>query len=131
MSPRSDRLPRPTEAELAILTVLWRVGRATVREVHEDLAADSKVGLTTVLKLMQIMVDKGLIQRDTSVRPQVFWAAQRQQQTQKRMVRDLLDRAFQGSPGELVLQALSLRRTSSEELARIKDLLRDLEERDS
>ncbi|MBL6720544.1 MAG: BlaI/MecI/CopY family transcriptional regulator [Planctomycetes bacterium] len=131
MSPRSDRLPRPTEAELAILTVLWRLGRATVREVHEDLAGDSKVGLTTVLKLMQIMVDKGLIARDTSVRPQVFWASQRQQQTQKRMVRDLLDRAFQGSPGELVLQALSLRRSSPEELARIKALLRELEGSDS
>ncbi|MDA0947370.1 MAG: BlaI/MecI/CopY family transcriptional regulator [Planctomycetota bacterium] len=131
MSPRSDRLPRPTEAELAILTVLWRLGRATVREVHEDLAGDSKVGLTTVLKLMQIMVDKGLIERDTSVRPQVFWASQRQQQTQKRMVRDLLDRAFQGSPGELVLQALSLRRSSPEELARIKALLRELEGSDS
>ena len=131
MSPRSDRLPRPTEAELAILTVLWRLGRATVREVHEDLSGDSKVGLTTVLKLMQIMVDKGLIERDTSVRPQVFWASQRQQQTQKRMVRDLLDRAFQGSPGELVLQALSLRRSSPEELARIKALLRELEGSDS
>jgi len=127
----SPQLPRPTEAEFSILSVLWKRGRSTVREVHEDLARSSEVGLTTVLKLMQIMVDKGLLKRDTEVRPQIFWPAQPQQRTQKRLVRDLLDRAFQGSASELVLQALSVRRSSPEELQRIRELLDELEGRNA
>lgn len=126
---RPQNLPKPTEAEVSILEVLWRRGRSTVREVHEALAPEGEVGLTTVLKLMQIMVGKGLLQRDTEVRPQVFWPAQAQRQTQKRLVRDLLDKAFSGSPGELVLQALSVRRSTPEELAEIRRLLDDLEAR--
>ena len=121
--------PMPTEAEVAILEVLWDQGRSTVRQVHEVLGPRTGVGLTTVLKLMQIMVTKGLLERDTEVRPQVFWPAQAQRQTQKRLVRDLLDKAFSGSPGELVLQALSVRRSTPEELAEIRRLLDDLEAR--
>jgi len=122
---------KPTEAEFNILGVIWKRERATVREVYDDLKERHDIGYTTVLKLMQIMTEKGLLERDKSVRPQVFWAARPQGQTQKALVRDLLDRAFQGSPGSLVLQALSLRKTSAEELREIRALLDQLEEDDA
>ena len=121
----------PTEAELRILRVLWEHGRLSVREVFDHLRGREDVGHTTVLKLMQIMTDKGLIQRDTSVRPQVFWAARPQRQTQRMLLRQLLDRAFSGSPGSLVLQALSLRKSTPEELKEIRALLDELEEEQS
>jgi len=126
---RKKSQPRkPTEAEFKILGVIWDRDTATVREVHDELKKRQDIGYTTVLKLMQIMTEKGLLERDTSVRPQVFWAARPQQQTQKLLLRDLLDRAFSGSPGSLVLQALSLRKSSSEELREIRDLLDKLEQ---
>ncbi len=118
---------KPTDAELAILGVIWDLGSATVREVHEVLNAQQETGQTTVLKLMQIMVEKGLLEKDASVRPQVFTSAVPRQQTQKAMLGHLLDGAFSGSPGNLVLQALSMRETSSEELAEIRKMLDDLE----
>jgi len=119
---------RPTEAELSILDVIWERGRTTVRQVFLDLKERQEVGYTTVLKLMQIMREKGLLERDTSVRPQLFWATQPRKQTQSLLVRDLLDRAFDGSPGSLALQALSLRKSSPEELQEIRRLLDRLEE---
>ena len=127
----SDIPKKPTEAEFNILGVIWKRERATVREVYDELKERHDIGYTTVLKLMQIMTEKGLLERDTTVRPQGFWAARPQGQTQKALVRDLLDRAFQGSPGSLVLQALSLRKTSAEELREIRALLDQLEEDDS
>lgn len=123
-----DRPRKPTEAEFNILGVVWDRAPVTVRQVHDELKQGQDIGYTTVLKLMQIMTEKGLLERDTSVRPQVFWAARPRQQTQKLLLRDLLDRAFRGSPGSLVLQALSLRRSSPEELREIRDLLDKLEE---
>jgi len=128
--PRTPRDRKPTDAELAILGVIWDRGSATVREVFEDLGERQDVGYTTVLKLMQIMTDKGLLERDASVRPQVFRAVRPRKQTQRLLLRDLLDRAFSGSPGNLVLQALSLRRSSPEELREIRRLLDELEGRD-
>ena len=122
---------KPTDAEFNILSVIWQRDAMTVREVHEELSKRQDIGFTTVLKLMQIMTEKGLLERDTSVRPQTFWAARPRQQTQKQLLRELLDRAFGGSPGSLVLQALSIRKTSPEELQEIRDLLDQLEERDS
>ncbi len=118
---------KPTDAECQILDVIWRRGSATVREVYDDLSAKSDIGYTTVLKFMQIMTDKGLLNRDTSVRPQIYKACYSQQNTQKTMVADLLDRAFSGSPGNLVLQALSMRKTTPEELKEIRELLKKLE----
>ncbi|MFG0244931.1 MAG: BlaI/MecI/CopY family transcriptional regulator [Phycisphaerales bacterium JB052] len=118
---------KPTDAELAILGVIWDLGSATVRQVHEVLNAQQETGQTTVLKLMQIMVEKGLLTKDASVRPQVFTAAIPRQQTQKAMLGHLLDSAFSGSPGNLVLQALSMRETSAEELAQIRKMLDDLD----
>jgi len=122
---------RPTAAELLILGVIWERQSATVREVFERLGETQDIGYTTVLKLMQIMTDKGLLERDASVRPQVFRAARPQKQTQRMLLRDLLDRAFRGSPGDLVLQALAMRQSTPEELKEIRALLDRLEERES
>jgi predicted transcriptional regulator len=128
---KSDPPRKPTEAEFNILSVIWERGSATVREVHDALREEQHIGYTTVLKLMQIMTEKGLLERDTSVRPQVFWAARPQRQMQRMLLRELLDRAFSGSPGSLVLQALSLRKTSPEELREIRAMIDKLEEKES
>ena len=127
MAKKRDR-KRPTDAELAILRVIWGMGPSTVREVHEQLSNEQDTGYTTVLKLMQIMTEKGLLDRDSSVRPQVFAPARSQRQTQQHLLRDLLDRAFGGSPGDLVLQALSSRKSTAEERREIRELLDRLEE---
>jgi predicted transcriptional regulator len=117
------RLPRPTDAELEILRVLWRRGPSTVREVQEDLDRDKSPGYTTVLKLLQIMADKGLVTRDESDRAHVYRAAAAEEETQSHLVGDLLDRAFGGSASRLVLSALANRPASAEELAEIRRLL--------
>jgi predicted transcriptional regulator len=119
---------RPTDAELEILGVLWELGPSTVRQVHEAIAATREVGYSTVLKFMQIMMDKGLLERDEDVRPQVYRPANTQRHTQKQMLGDLMERAFGGSPGPLVLQALSSRRPTAEERDRIRDLLDKMEQ---
>jgi len=119
--------PRPTPAELEILRVLWTRGPSTVREVHDGLGRDRPTGYTTVLKLLQIMTEKGLARRDEAARAHVYEAKLPQSQTQRLLVRDLLDRAFGGSATQLVMQALSARKASREELARIRKMLDDLE----
>lgn len=120
-------LPRPTDAELAILRVLWQRGASTVREVHATLARDGGPGYTTVLKLLQIMHDKGLVSRDASARAHVYTPSYSAETTQQQLVGDLLDRAFGGSPGRLVMQALSSRPASEGELRQIRDLLDAME----
>ena len=115
--------PRPTDAELAILRVLWDRGASTVREVHDALNEQRKMGYTTVLKFMQIMHDKGLLERNESQRSHIYKAKPSQQSTQKQLVKDLLDRAFGGSAKQLVMQALSAARTSPEELKEIRKLI--------
>lgn len=120
-------LPRPTDAELAILNVLWRRGPSTVREVHEDVSRAQGTGYTTVLKLLQIMTDKGLVVRDESERAHVYEARHSAQKTQRQLLADLTDRAFGGSPARLVMQALSGRKTSAAELTEIRELLDRLE----
>jgi predicted transcriptional regulator len=124
MAERTTTLPRPTDAELAILRVLWQRGPITVREVNEALT-DS--GYTTVLKMLQIMTDKGLVVRDESERAHVYTARHSEQRTQRQLLADLMDRAFGGSPAKLVMQALSGRKASSEELNAIRDLLDRME----
>jgi BlaI family transcriptional regulator, penicillinase repressor len=119
--------PRPTQAELEILRVLWQEGPRTVREVHERLAPERSTGYTTVLKLLQIMTEKGLVNRDESARAHVYVATVPQEQTQGQLVRDLLERAFGGSASTLVMHALSARQASREDLARIRELLDRLE----
>jgi predicted transcriptional regulator len=117
---------RPTAGELEILRVLWRLGPSTVRDVHEALR-ERRVGYTTVLKLLQIMTEKGLVKRDESQRAHVYEARLPQEQTETQLVRDLVDRAFGGSPGRLVMQALSSRKATPEERDRIRQLLDELE----
>jgi len=114
---------RPTDAELEILGVLWERGPSTVREVFRVISAMRETGYTSVLKVMQIMTEKGAVTRDESVRPQVYSAARSQTQTQKQLVSDLLERAFGGETGSLVLQALSSQKTTPEERAAIQALL--------
>jgi len=119
--------PRPTDAELEILRVLWEEGDCTVRQVHERLTKSRDLGYTTILKLMQIMFEKGLVTRDDSQRSHVYRAKQKEATTQRQLVTDLLSRAFGGSTEKLVLQALSAKRASKEELAEIRRILNDLE----
>ena len=120
-------LPRPTDAELAILSVLWERGPSTVRDVHDDLSSTQATGYTTILKLLQIMTEKGLVVRDESQRAHIYETRHSEQRTQRQLLGDLLDSAFGGSPAKLVMQALSGRKTSAEELSAIRQLLDRLE----
>jgi predicted transcriptional regulator len=115
--------PRPTEAELEILRVLWERGPSTVRQVHEALATVRVTGYTTTLKLMQIMADKGLVTRDESSRTHIYTPRASQEVTQRQLVTDLVDRAFGGSATELVLRALSSHSASDDELREIRKLI--------
>lgn len=115
---------RPTEAELAILQVLWQRGPSTVKQVHKVLEESRKTGYTTVLKFMQIMTEKGLVARDESAFAHVYRARIRQEQTQRNMVADLLERAFEGSTSRLVVQALAAKKATPEELAEIREILK-------
>jgi BlaI family transcriptional regulator, penicillinase repressor len=121
----SSAASRPTNGELAILSVLWESGPSTVREVHEKMG-DRGVGYTTVLKLLQIMTGKGLVQRDERARSHVYRATRPERITKRRLVADLLDRAFAGSTSSLVMHALESGKTSSEELQRIREYIDSL-----
>ncbi len=116
---------RPTDAELAILQVLWDRGPSTVRQVHEALSAARNTGYTTTLKLMQIMVEKGLVTRDESERTHVYAARLGRDETQRQLVTDLLDRAFGGSAATLVMQALKAHPASAAEMAEIQRMIRE------
>ena len=120
--------PRPTDSELAILRVLWQRGPSTVREVHDELNQVSETGYTTVLKLLQIMTEKGLVVRDEAQRAHVYATRQSEQRTQRQLLGDLVDRAFGGSPARLVMQALSGTKASPEELNEIRELIRKMED---
>jgi len=119
--------PKPTDAELDILRVLWDRGPSTVRDVHGVLGDRRGVGYTTVLKLMQIMAEKGLVLRDESARSHVYRARERPEATQRRLLRDLIARAFGGSAEALVLQALATRRATPAAIAEIRKLLDEME----
>ena len=122
--------PRPTDAELAILRVLWRRGASTVRQVHDALSEVRPTAYTTALKLLQIMTEKGLVRRDESDRTHVYQARLTEEQTQRQLVRDLLERAFGGSSTKLVMQALAATRASAEELTEIRKLIEGAAERE-
>jgi len=119
--------PRPTPSELEILSVLWETGPATVREVQQALDAKRPTGYTTVLKLLQIMTEKGLVRRDEKERAHRYTPKFPRERTEQQIVEDLLDRAFGGSSSRLVMQALSSRKASPEELDRIRLLLDEIE----
>lgn len=121
------KTPRPTEAELAILRVLWQHGPLSVREIQRVMNESKATGYTTVLKLLQIMTQKGLVERDESVRPQIYRPRFSEQHTQRQLLRDLLTRAFGGSVRTLVMQALTAQRSTPEELEAIDKLLEKFE----
>jgi predicted transcriptional regulator len=121
------KLPKPTEAELAILRAVWELGKASVRQVQERLEASRGTGYTTTLKLMQIMLEKGLLKRDDSKHAHVYEAAVTRGRTQRQMVGQMVEQVFDGSAQQLVLQALSAKKSSPAELAEIRSLLDKLE----
>ncbi|MGO9262626.1 MAG: BlaI/MecI/CopY family transcriptional regulator [Bryobacteraceae bacterium] len=120
-------LPRPTDAELEILTILWSRGPATVREVHEAIAVRKPTQYTTVLKMLQIMAEKGLVRRNEKQRAHIYEAARPQEWTQRQLAGDLLQRAFNGSAKSLMVGALSARKASREELSELRRLLDEYE----
>lgn len=119
-----DKPLKPTDAELAILRVLWQRGPSTVKEVQKVLEATRRTGYTTVLKFMQIMVEKGFLIRDESPFAHVYQARIPQEHTERTLVADLLERAFDGSTSRLVLRALAAKRATPEELAEIRRILK-------
>ena len=120
-------LPKPSDGELEILHELWSRGPLTVREVHEALSKKQKMGYTTILKMMQIMYAKGLVIRDDSSRAHIYEAAIEEEVVQEKMVKKLLDRVFKGSAEQLILRALSVKRSTPEELEEIRKILDSLE----
>ena len=128
---KNKNLTRPTETELDILRVLWRHGPATVRQVHRILnnERETEVGYSTTLKMFQVMTQKGLVDRDETERPQVYTPRVPQEQTQRQLVKDLLNRAFGGSLRQLVMQALSDKEASDKELEKLEQLLDKFEEK--
>ncbi|MGE3275187.1 MAG: BlaI/MecI/CopY family transcriptional regulator [Vicinamibacterales bacterium] len=115
--------PRPTDAELEVLRVIWDLGPSTVRQIHEVLEAAKPRGYTTILKTIQIMTDKGLLVRDASTRSHVYRARWPEQRTKRQLVQDLVARAFDGSVGELMLQALGTARPSDDQLDALEALI--------
>jgi len=125
-APKNDP-PRPTSAELEILSVLWSRGPSTVREVHETIAARRPTQYTTILKQLQIMAGKGIVQRNQDSRAHLYQASRPMEWTQRQLAGDLLQRAFAGSAKSLVMGALAARKTSRKELAEIRKLLNEYE----
>jgi len=123
MSEKPTDPPRPTDAELEILTVIWSRGPSTVREVHEAIVGRRPTQYTTVLKTLQIMAEKGLVRRDEKQRAHIYEASRPREWTQRQLAGDLLQRAFNGSAKSLMLGALAARRTSRQELAELRTLL--------
>ncbi len=118
---------QPTEVELQILRVLWERGPSTVRHIHNVLSEAKGTNYSTTVKMLSVMLDKGLVKRDETVRPHVYRPARTQQTMQRNMLRDLIQRAYGGSTSSLVLQALSSQRATPDELAEIRQLLNQLE----
>jgi BlaI family transcriptional regulator, penicillinase repressor len=124
--PAKPNLPRPTEAELDRLRVLWTHGPLTVREIHDALS-EKETGYTTTLKILQKMTEKGLVQRDESSRSHVYHPVLKAEHTQRQLVRELMQRAFGGSAGQLALSALSEKKATPAELTEIRRLLDEME----
>jgi BlaI family penicillinase repressor len=122
-----NRVPKPTAMELEILRILWKRGPSTVREVHEVLAKSKATGYTTVLKLLQIMANKGMVIRNEEQRAHVYQAKQPEENTKQQLVGDLLQRAFGGSASQLMMHALAGKQTSEQEIDEIRRMLDDYE----
>lgn len=124
---KNSKKIKPTDSELEILQILWEKGEASVREVHEVLSVKKDIGYTTALKLMQIMYEKGLLQRDDSSRTHIYKAQVSREETQEQILNKLIDSVFKGSAAKLVMQALGNNKSSKEEIAEIKQYLDELE----
>ena len=120
---KDSSIPKPTESELAILRVLWDRGPSTVRQVHDIAAANRSLAYTTTLKLLQIMTEKGLVTREDKDRVHIYQAAHPEEEMQQKLVTDLLNRAFHGSPKKLVMQALASKPATAEELRELRKLI--------
>jgi len=120
---------RPTDSELEILNILWEKGPSTVREVHEILEKSKDAGYTTTLKLMQIMHEKGLLNRDTTNKTHVYTATISQENTQEQLVKRMIDNVFNGSATQLVMQALGNHKANAKELEQIKEYLEQIEKK--
>lgn len=118
---------KPTDSELEILNVIWNKGKATVREVHEVLEVQKQSGYTTTLKLMQIMFEKGLLEREATGKSHVYKAMIKREDAQDQMLQRLIDNAFSGSASQLVMQALGHHKSTPEELEEIRNYLKTLE----
>jgi BlaI family penicillinase repressor len=121
------KLPRPTDSELEILATLWALGPSTVRDLHTAIEARKPTQYTTVLKLLQIMTDKGLVRRDEKQRAHIYEAARPKEATQRQLAGDLLTRAFNGSAQSLMMGALTAGKTSKKELSELRKLLDEYE----
>src|SRR5580698_4102341 len=124
-----SHLPKPTEVELEILTSLWSKGEATVRELHEDVSQRRALGYTSVLKTLQIMTEKGLVERTEAGKAHVYYAAASQEETQNQLLRDLSERLFSGSAAQLAMHALSMQPASDEELQEIRRIIKQKREK--
>jgi BlaI family penicillinase repressor len=120
---KQSTLPKPTEAELELLRVLWENGPATVRDLHETISRQRSVGYTSVLKILQIMTEKGLVQREESGKAHIYRATASQEDTQNQLLRDLSERLFSGSAAQLAMHALAMEPASAEELEEIRNLI--------
>jgi BlaI family transcriptional regulator, penicillinase repressor len=129
MKDTPDRLPKPTEAELELLRVLWDKGSASVRELHEVVSQQRPLGYTSVLKTLQIMTEKGLVQRTEAGKAHIYHAAASQEETQNQLLRDLSERLFAGSAAQLAMHALTMQPASEEELEEIRKLIRKKREK--
>ena len=119
--------PKPTESELEVLQVLWEFGPTSVRQVNERLNENREVGYTTTLKIMQIMAEKGHVERDTSSRTHIYSAAMAEEETRKKLLDQFVDKAFKGSAMKLVMQALDKHQASAEDLDELKALIKKME----
>ncbi len=122
---------QPTEVELQILNVLWEHGASTVRQVHDALQLEKETNYATTVKMLVVMFEKGLVTRDQSVRPQLYKPAVTRKSTQKRVLKNVVEKMFAGSSSSLVLQALSTGKTSEDELAQIRELVENLQKREN
>lgn len=117
---------QPTEVELHILRTLWELGPSTVRDIHNRMTESKATGYSTTVKMLSVMLEKGLVKRDDSVRPQVYRAARSQERTQKKMLNEMIQKVYDGSAKSLVLQALSSTKASKQDLDEIRKLLNEM-----
>lgn len=116
-------LPRPTEGELELLSILWERGPSTVRDLHQEVSSKRALGYTSVLKLLQIMTEKGLVEREEAGKAHIYRTAAAQHETQDQLVRDISERLFSGSAAQLAMHALAMEPVNDRELEELHNLI--------